>query len=154
MKVFLGADHGGFELKEKLIQWLQANGYEVEDCGAFEFDKEDDYPHFSFAVAEKVAQDPTHTSVGIIACRSGAGVIIAANKVHGVRAVTVYDQLSAERAKTNNNANVIGIAGDWLNDEQVKKVVETFLQTPFTQESRHVRRLEQIAEYENKESEL
>ncbi len=145
MKIYLGADHGGFEMKEKLKTWLTEKGHEVVDVGAHTLDPQDDYPEFSFAVAEGVSKENSEETKGIIACRSGAGVIIAANKVKGIRAVTVYDELSAERARTNNDANVIGLAGDWLNDEQMFTVVEKFLNTPFTNEERHVRRIKQIA---------
>lgn len=146
MKVYLGADHGGYDLKERLKQQLSTDGFEVKDCGAFQPDPEDDYPDFSFAVAEKVAQDPD--AKGIVVCRSGGGVIIAANKVKGVRAVAVHDIASAEHARKDNDANVIGLAADWLAPEDVPAIVTAFLKTPYTQVERHSRRIQKIAQYE------
>jgi ribose 5-phosphate isomerase B len=96
MKVYLGADHGGYEMKEVIKKWLLENHYEVEDCGAFSFDAEDDYPDFTFPAAEKVAQDSTGQVRGILSCRSSGGAVIAANKVKGIRAVSVFDVKSAK----------------------------------------------------------
>jgi ribose 5-phosphate isomerase B len=145
MKIYLGADHGGFELKEKIKTWLTEQNYEVEDCGAFSYDGEDDYPDFTFPVAEKVAGDQTQESRGILFCRSSGGVIIAANKVRGVRAVGVTNTKAAQHAREHNNANMIGLAGDWMTEDQAKQAVLAFLTTPFSSESRHARRLEKIA---------
>ncbi len=148
MKVYLGADHGGYELKENMRNWLNDQGYEVEDCGAFELDAEDDYPDFVFPVAEKVGSDKSDQSRGVLICRSGAGVVIGANKVEGVRAAVAIDTKSVNHARKDNNINVLGIGGDWLNEEQAKEAVKTFLTTPFSSEERHGRRMEKIAKYE------
>jgi len=148
MKVFLGADHGGYEMKEGIKKWLIEHDYEVEDCGPFKLDSEDDYPDFVFPAAEGVAQDPTGQSFGVISCRSGAGAVIAANKVKGARAVSAFDVKSAEHARVNNNANVLGVSGDWSTLEQAEKMVEAFLNTPFTGEARHQRRIDKITQYE------
>lgn len=148
MKVYVGADHGGFVMKEKIREWLTTEGYEVEDCGAFQLDPTDDYPEYAFVVAEKVASSPD--AVGILVCRSGGGMSIAANKVHGIRAVDVFDLTSAIHAKTHNNANIISIGADWMEPEETKLSVANFLKSVFEGEERHVRRLNKIAEYEGK----
>ncbi|HEX7018345.1 MAG TPA: RpiB/LacA/LacB family sugar-phosphate isomerase [Patescibacteria group bacterium] len=146
MKIFLGADHGGYELKEKVKTWLTEWGYEYEDLGAHHLDPADDYPEFSFKVAEKVAQNSD--SLGLLLCRSGGGVTIAANKVKGIRAVPVASEKEAEHARAHNNANVVSLAGDWLTDDDAQQIVKTFLDTPYTHEERHQRRLDQISKYE------
>jgi ribose 5-phosphate isomerase B len=148
MKVYLGTDHGGFEMKEAIKKWLLENSYEVEDCGAFKLNPEDDYPDFVFLAAQKVAADPTDQSLGVIFCRSSAGAVIAANKVKGIRAVSVADEKSAQHAREHNDANVIGISGDWSTIEQAEKIVAAFLTTPFTNEPRHQRRIDKITQYE------
>lgn len=146
MKIYLGADHGGFELKELVKEWLSEWGYEYDDLGALSFDPEDDYPQFAFQVAQRVTTEPE--AIGILACRSSAGVVIAANKVTGARAVGIVDELAAKHAREHNNANLIALAGDWLNPDQARLVIQSFLSTPFSHAERHVRRLEQISKYE------
>ncbi len=149
MKIYLGADHGGFALKEKIKHWLLSNNYEVEDCGAFELDPEDDYTDFSFAVAEKVSADKTNNSRGILICRSGAGAVIAANKVKRVRAANVQNATAAQHARNDNNANVIGLAGDWISEAEIEPTIQVFLDTPFSDAERHRRRVQKIIDYEN-----
>ena len=148
MRVFIGADHGGFELKQVTKSWLMSEGYEVTDCGADHYDPLDDYPDFAFPVADGVSADTEDHARGILFCRSSGGVVIAANKVKGIRAVSVMDVLSAQHARQHNNANVIGISGDWVEKNQVEKIITAFLETPFLHDERHERRLEKIAERE------
>ena len=149
MKIFIGADHGGFALKQTLIAWLQNQNYEVEDCGAFFLDPGDDYPDIAFTVAEKtVAQPDTY---GLLLCRSGGGVCIAANKVKGARAVAASDEVSAKHAREHNNAQILVLGADFVSsEEKAKKIVETFMTTAFSHESRHQRRIEQIQNYEER----
>ena len=149
MKVFLGADHRGFELKEKLKEWLKDHGYAVEDLGAHELKPEDDYPDFAFAVAEKVAEDPVGNR-GVLLCGSGAGMDIAANKVRGIRATVVWSRESAEHARSHDDVNAVSLAADWTSPEQAGEIVRAFLDTPFSGEERHVRRLKKIGEVEEK----
>ncbi|MBI2029202.1 RpiB/LacA/LacB family sugar-phosphate isomerase [Candidatus Gottesmanbacteria bacterium] len=146
MKVYLGADHGGFELKEKIKEQLVSEGYEVLDLGNDHFDFQDDYPDFAFKVAEAVSKDLE--SRGILFCRSAAGMIIAANKVKNVRATAVWDLKSAIHSRDNNDANIIGLSGDWLSDDEAREIVKIWLTTKFNQEKRHVRRIEKISNYE------
>ena len=148
MKIYVGADHGGYELKDKVRQWLTEWGYQSEDVGAHQLDPADDYPEFAFKVAEKVASEAD--AVGVLLCRSGGGVTIAANKVRGIRAVPVYTVEQAQHARRDNDANVISLAGDWVTDEEVKALLKTYLETPYSKAKRHQRRLDQIAAYENR----
>jgi len=145
--IYLGADHGGFALKEQIKSWLTSWKLDFEDLGAHTIDPEDDYPQFAFAVAEAVAKDPNQHK-GILACRSAAGVIIAANKVLGVRAVSPMTEQAAEHARLHNNTNVIGLSGDWLDSQQAETLLKIWLTTPFSQEVRHQRRIDQISQYE------
>lgn len=157
--VYLGADHGGFALKEQVKSWLTEWGYSYQDLGAHQLDPDDDYPQFALAVAEAVAAQrpelaaesapPMAPALGVLLCRSGGGVIIAANKVSGIRAVQVNNPQEAMHAKEHNDANVISLAADWLSPEAAELTLKAFLTTPFTQEIRHVRRLAQISNYEH-----
>ena len=146
MTIYIGADHGGYALKEKVKTWLDEWKYDYTDEGALHLDPEDDYPDFAFAVAEAVSHDSQ--GQGILICRSAAGMIIAANKVMGIRAVAVFDDVSTKHAREHNNANIIGLSGDWLDEEKAKQIVKTFLTTEFTKEERHQRRIDKISEME------
>lgn len=145
-QIVIGSDHGGYELKEVISAWLIEQGYSVSDEGAHVFDPTDDYPQVAFSVAQKVAD--SQNAVGILLCRSSGGEVIAANKVTGIRAVSVFNSQSAVHAKEHNNANVIALPADWLTVEEVKKYILEFLETHFLQEERHVRRIAQISAYE------
>jgi ribose 5-phosphate isomerase B len=152
--IYLGADHGGFELKEKIKEWLKEWKLEFKDLGAHKLDPEDDYPQFAFAVAENVSREDDMNSPwkkrakGILACRSAGGVVIAANKMRDVRAVAVTDEKSAKHAREHNDANVLALSGDWMNDKQAKDIVKIWLDTEFSKEERHRRRINQIREKE------
>lgn len=145
--IYLGADHGGFVLKDHIKTWLTEWGMPFTDLGATILDPEDDYPDFAFAVAKAVAIAPTEHK-GLLACRSAAGVVIAANKVKGVRAVAPSTELAAQHSREHNDTNVLGLSGDWLTLETAKTVVRTWLTTPFSGEPRHQRRLDKISQFE------
>jgi len=147
MKIYLGSDHGGFELKEEFSKYFLAKHPEIEleDCGAFAYDLADDYPLIAFKVAEKISTDQ---ELGVLLCRSGSGVIIAANKVKGIRAVEIYDEKIAAHAKSHNHANVIAFSGDYLSLEKMIELFEIFLQTPLDEDERHNRRITEIKSYE------
>ncbi|MGD9129872.1 MAG: RpiB/LacA/LacB family sugar-phosphate isomerase [Candidatus Woesebacteria bacterium] len=147
MKISLGTDHGGFELKEAIKQWLIKQGHQVIDRGAFKLDPKDDYPDFAKLVAKDVAADPK--AIGILFCRSGGGMTIAANKFKKIRAVDVVDEKSATHAKKDNNANVISLGADWTSERKAKASIKAFLKTKFKAEPRHVRRLKKIEQYES-----
>lgn len=144
--IFIGADHGGFELKQKIIEQLQQQGYTVEDCGAHSYNPDDDYPEFAFAVAEKVAADPL--TRGILLCRSGVGMTVAANKVPGARAATLHTPAEAAHARSNDDVLIAALPADYLSEAELFEVLGVFLTTPFSDAPRHARRLEQITAYE------
>ena len=149
MQIYLGSDHGGFTLKAELQNYLADKHpeLEVQDCGVFVLDPSDDYPPIALQVAEKVAS--AQDGLGILLCRSGSGMVIAANKVKGVRAVELYDARIAKQAKSHNHANVIALGGDYLSLATMIEIIEAFLQTEPDQDVRHRRRLSQISAYEN-----
>ncbi len=140
-KIFIGADHGGFKLKEKLKLWLQKKNLEVEDMGARQLDRVDDYPDFAEKVARKVV---SNKSLGILICGSAQGMCIAANKIKGVRAVVPFSVKEAQLAREHTMANVICLSGWYFNPLKAKKLVWKFLTTAFSKEPRHLRRVEKI----------
>jgi len=150
-KIYIGADHGGFKLKENMKLWLGELGYEIEDFGALTLVFGDDYPDYASLVATQVANDISEgkKSVGILFCRSGGGMVIFANKVKEIRAVSVFDEKSAVLAKKKNDANVISISADWTTENQAQKIILAFLEANFSGEERHIRRINKIKEFEN-----
>jgi len=146
MRVYLGSDHAGFELKERLVEHVGALGHEAVDCGAHTYDPEDDYPAPCIAAATRMVADPG--SLAIVVGGSGNGEQIAANKVDGVRAALVWSDDTARLAREHNDANVISIGGRNHPVEDAQRFVEIFLSTPFSQDERHKRRIAQLAEYE------
>lgn len=146
MKVYLAADHGGFNLKEALRAYLETQGYDVEDEGAHTLDPADDYPDFMYPAAQKVGTDLS--ARGIFLCRSGAGAAIVANKVKDVRAVVARTKEEAKHAREHNDANVVALSSDVLTAEEARDIVSTFLTTSFSGEERHLRRLKKIMKFE------
>lgn len=147
MKIYLATDHAGFELKEKIKSYLQENGYEVEDCGAFILDKTDDYPDFIAKAAMGVAKNPNFK--GIVFGKSGAGECIVANKIKKIRAALGFSEENVNLAREHNDINVLSLGSMFVDDEMAKKLVDIFLQTKFTNEERHIRRINKIKEIEN-----
>ena len=148
MKIYIGTDHAGFELKEELKKFLENLGYEVEDMGAYEFSATDDYPDFVFPVAKAVAED-TENRRGIILGGTGIGNGMIANKVKGLRAGVVYDEYSATMSRKHNDANVMSLGARTLSVEKAKKLAKIWLDTPFSNEEKHKRRIEKIKKLEN-----
>jgi ribose 5-phosphate isomerase B len=146
MKIYLGSDHGGFNLKEKVKEYLKSQGYEVVDRGAFQLDKDDDYPNFIFSAAQSVAEDPK--SLGIIFGKSGNGEIIAANKVKGVRAALCLNREMAALAREHNHANILSLGAEFVKMDDVNAIVDTFLTTDWSNAERHARRVKMIEDYE------
>jgi ribose 5-phosphate isomerase B len=140
--VYIGSDHGGFEMKEELKKWLEENGHEVEDLGAHSMDPQDDYPDFIIPVAQKVSSNPD--SLGLILGRSGNGEAIAANKVKGVRAALCLNEEMARKAKEHNNANILSLGGDYISMDEAKTILKAFLDTPFSGDERHARRIKKF----------
>jgi len=148
MTLYIGADHGGYSLKQQLLEWLKASGYDIEDCGAYEHNSIDDYPEFAFNVAQLVAVAEPDAALGILLCRSSEGMTIAANKVPDIRAVAADTPARARLSRAHNNANILSLAADELTLEQAQAVVTAFVETAFSSDERHVRRLNQISGYE------
>ncbi|WP_448638317.1 ribose-5-phosphate isomerase [Geodermatophilus sp. URMC 63] len=146
MRVFVGTDHAGLEFKEHLKQALTGAGHEPVDCGAHEYDPEDDYPPFCFEVGERVVVEPG--SLGVVIGGSGNGEQIAANKVPGVRAALVWNREIAELARAHNDANVCAIGARQHSVEEATELVLHFLASPWSGEERHVRRIGLIHDYE------
>lgn len=147
MKIYLATDHAGFKLKEDLKKYLKGEGFEVEDCGAFKYDKNDDYPDFIKVAAQKVAQNPG--SLAVIFGKSGQGEQIAANKVKGVRAALGFNEENVRLSREHNNANILSLGFDFVPFEKAKKLIKLFVNTPFTNEERHIRRINKIKEIES-----
>lgn len=151
MRVHLGSDHAGFELKQQLVRWLESNGHEPVDHGPKAYDPDDDYPTYCLPAGEAVVAEPG--SLGIVIGGSGNGEQIAANKVRGVRAALAWSGETAMLARRHNNANVLAIGARMHSSEEAIGFVETFLSTPFSDEDRHLRRIVQLAEYEDSRAE-
>ena len=146
MRIHVATDHAGFELKNDLAEHLRGLGYEVQDHGAFSYDKLDDYPAFCIACGEGVVADPG--SLGVVIGGSGNGEQISANKVAGVRAALVWNEDTARLARQHNDANVISVGARQHTVEEVFALVEAFIREPFSGDARHQRRIDQIAQYE------
>ncbi len=149
MKIYFASDHAGFELKEKLKEFLKEKGYEVEGLGDFVYDEQDDYPDFILKAAQAVAEN--EGSKGIVLGGSGQGEAIAANKVKGVRAVVYYGgpEEIIKLSRKHNDANILSLGARFLSEEEAKKAVELWLKTDFSEEERHKRRIKKISEFEN-----
>jgi ribose 5-phosphate isomerase B len=146
MRVYVGSDHAGFDLKSRLLQHLAELGHEPVDCGALSFDPNDDYPAPCITAAARTVADPG--TLGIVIGGSGNGEQIAANKVRGVRAALVWSDETARLARAHNDANIASIGARNHPETDAVRFVEIFLATPFSQEERHARRIAQLAEYE------
>lgn len=147
MKIYLGTDHAGFEFKEDIKSFLQTQGYQVEDCGAYDYDKDDDYPDFVSLAAKKVASDPG--SFGIVLGKSGAGECIVANKIKGIRAFLGVSEQNVKLAREHNDANVLSLGSEIVDWTLTQRLVGIFLNTPFSNEERHVRRIQKISNLES-----
>jgi len=144
--VYLGADHAGFALKEKIKHWLERNHIPYQDLGNLVYDPNDDYPDFAQKVAQKVIKEKTF---GILLCGSAQGMSIAANKIKGIRAVVPFSIKEARLARQHNDANIICLSGWYTHFYRATKMLETFLLTPFSNEPRHIRRLNKIKKIES-----
>ena len=147
MRIHLATDHAGLEFKDALTKHLESLGHDVIDHGAFVYDAQDDYPQFCIAAAQGVAED--HGSLGIVFGGSGNGEQIAANKVRGIRAALAWNIETARLAREHNDANVVGVGARLHTQEEAFAIIDEFIKTPFSGESRHIRRIGQIGAYEN-----
>ncbi len=147
MRVILASDHAGLRLKEKVKKYLARKKIEYEDLGTESFTSVD-YPDYALKVAEKVVKNKN--ARGILVCGTGTGMTIAANKVKGIRAVAAYDAYSAKMSRIDNDTNVLGLRGRFFPLEKIKKIITVWLDTPFSGEKRHKRRIKMIGDYEKK----
>ncbi|MEK7659211.1 MAG: RpiB/LacA/LacB family sugar-phosphate isomerase [Patescibacteria group bacterium] len=150
--IYLATDHRGFQLKEKIKQWLSEWGYQYEDMGAFKYNQDDDYPDFVQRAAQAVANDPER-SRGIILGGSGQGEAMVANRYKDVRAAVFYSPSTSSgqageemirMSREHNNANVLSLGASFLDEETAKRAIKLWLETPFPGEERHIRRIEKI----------
>lgn len=150
MRIHIATDHAGLEFKNKLSEHLQRNGHEVVDHGAYEYNPEDDYPGFIISAAETVAKEQAEgvETLGVVFGGSGNGEQMAANKVRGIRAALVWNDSTAQLARQHNNANVISLGARQHSEEEVLHLIDVFIAEPFSGDERHVRRIQQISDYE------
>ncbi len=146
MQVYLGADHRGFKLKEKIKKWLEKWGYEIKDMGASEFDLEDDYTLYAEKVGSIVGKEKG--ARGVLLCGSGVGVDVTANKFDGVRASIGKTSEQVKAGRSDDNMNILVIAADYTKEDEAKKMVKAFLETKFEGKARQKRRLSDIEKIE------
>jgi ribose 5-phosphate isomerase B len=144
--IYIGSDHAGYELKEKLKIFLKELGHQVSDKGAYKLDNQDDYPDFIVPVAEAVSHD--ENSFGIILGGSGQGEAMSANKIEGVRATEYYggDPEIVKISRMHNDANILSLGARFVTEEEAREVVTLFLDTKFSKEKRHIRRINKMNE--------
>jgi len=148
LKIYIGADHAAVALKEQIKKFLDKKELKYEDVGSFDSNSKDDYPDYAFKMAEKVAKDKD--SKGVLLCGTGTGMVIAANKVKGIRAAVIYDNYSAKMARNDNDTNVACLRARQFSSAAAIKAIQTWLRTTFSEHSRHKRRIRKIASYEKK----
>ena len=146
MKIFLGADHAGFKLKESIKKILSEAGYNINDQGNIILDSNDDYPDYSLAVSKKVIDE--EDSRGIIICGSGQGACIAANKMKGIRGAVISNIEEAIKSREHNDSNILCLSGWYLHEDEALAIIQKWLETPFSNEERHIRRLKKISDIE------
>jgi ribose 5-phosphate isomerase B len=146
MRIFLGSDHAGYELKARLLDRLRELGHEPVDCGPGTYVATDDYPPYVMRAAKSAADEPG--SLGIVIGGSGNGEAIAANKVPGVRAALAWNEETATLARQHNDANVVSIGARMHPIDDAVRLVELFVATPFSQDPRHARRIAMLTDYE------
>lgn len=146
MTIYLGADHRGFQLKQKVLDMLVEQRFQVVDCGNTILDLKDDYPDFAFAVGEKVSQDKL--GLGIMLCGSGVGATIAANKIKGVRGGLGFTTEQVKAGRNDDDMNVLIIAADYTPADLAEQLVQTFIKTPFAQAERYINRITKISQKE------
>ena len=145
MKMFIGSDHAGFELKNDLVSYLEEHGLDVTDMGPAEYNKEDDYPDLISLVAEEVSKDPDNV-MGIVIGKSGQGEALVANKFKGVRAGVYYggNKEIPKLLREHNNANILSLGAGFLTQSEAEEAVDLFIETQFSNDERHKRRLEKL----------
>jgi ribose 5-phosphate isomerase B len=140
--IYIASDHGGFEYKNIIAKFLEEKGYDVADMGPHEFDPKDDYPDYIAPLAAKVTE--TEGNKGIVLCRNGVGVCLAATKIKGIRCGLSWNAKHAESSRRDDNTNILALPADYVKEDELLSIVETWLETPFGKEKRHIRRLEKV----------
>lgn len=143
--IYLGADHRGWKLKEKIKEWLEARNYSWKDMGNDKYTEDDDYVDFALEVGEKVVAEKTK---GVVICASGVGVCVAANKVKGVRAGLCTNERQCRLAREDDDINVLCLGAEVVSEEENQEILKTFLETEFGPSERHMRRINKIRKYE------
>lgn len=146
MKIFIGADHAGFKLKEHLKKFLKSEGHQINDRGNLILEPKDDYPDFAAKVSREVVK--SKESKGILVCGSAEGICIAANKIKGIRAVAVWSLKNAKLSREHNDANVLCLSGWEISSKKAEQITLSWLSTKFSGEERHKRRIKKIKELE------
>lgn len=146
MKIAIGSDHAGFEMKQIIIEFLKENNIEVVDVGTFNSTEKVDYPDFAKAVCEKIIKSETER--GILLCGSGIGVSVAANKIKGIRAGLCHDTYSARQSVEHDNVNVLCLGARVIGPELAKEIVKNFINASFSNEERHLRRIKKVLKLE------
>ena len=148
MKIYAGSDHGGFDLKQMLVHYLdKKRGYDVEDVGDTAPDPQDDYPQVAQKACHKLLTSEDDEPRAILICRGGQGMSMAANRFKGIRAAVCWDHESARKAREDNDSNVLCLPADQLSVQEVKDIVETWLETPFSRAARHSRRIQELDQF-------
>ncbi len=145
-KIYLGSDHAGFVLKEKIKDFLKSNGYDFEDVGPSEYIAGDDYPDYAVLVANHVSKTG---SPGILICSSGVGMCITANKIRGIRAVNACNIKMAQKSREHNDTNVLCLGQDYVDIDTAIEIVKIWLSTDVSPEEKHHRRIKKISSAEN-----
>jgi RpiB/LacA/LacB family sugar-phosphate isomerase len=140
--IYIASDHGGFELKKKIINHLLEGKKEVEDMGPQHLDPEDDYPDFVIPLTKQMENDPE--SLGIVICRNGVGVSMCVNKFKHIRAALSWDPKHAASAKSDDNTNVLALPADYIGETTALEIVDTWLETRFSFAPKHIRRLKKV----------
>ncbi len=151
--IYIGADHKGHKLKEILKIYLESLNYVCEDLGAKELTPDDDYPDYALTVAQKVARlvseseraENPKENRGVLLCGAGVGVDIVANKIKGIRSALCFDVEQARLSRNDDDTNILSLAADFISEDLAKEIVKTWLETPFSGDDRHVRRVEKIS---------
>ncbi len=146
MKIYLGSDHGGFHLKEQVFAYLSKQGLKIEDVGGKELDPHDDFPQFAAIACTKLIGDTDESSRAILLCTGGQGMAMAANRFRGIRASVIWDSYEAKVTRNDNDSNVLCLPSRVLEDDvyEWKKIIDTWLKTPFANAERYRRRNRQL----------
>ncbi len=145
--IYIGADHGGYKMKEQLKKFLLKYKFDFVDVGAKKIKAGDDYPDYAKIVGKKVSQNPMQ-NLGILICRSGQGVCIVANKFPHVRAALVWNEKEAQMSRNDDMTNVLCLPSDYISQKDAEKIVKVWLSTPYSTDARHVRRIKKITTLE------